>query len=440
MSDERSDEEWIKIEIVDVAYAGDGVGHLPDGRAAFVPRTLPGEVVEIEIVEERTKYVRGEVREWHERSPRRVEPECPYFGECGGCQYWHTAYERELELKTRAAREVIERNFGAELPQPEVVSAPSERRYRNRVRFHRRLEPSSSNWPVGFFSRGSDSLVEVDDCLVTVDPVNEGRRVLEPGLVDVGEVDVRIETAGSGEVVASIEPEDRAPEEPPDSLISFAESLEDHPVLRGVRYLGEDRIWVGGDATVDGDQVLAEVPVESIRLPAGLFRQANSALNRELVSRVRERFAASGADALLELFCGVGNFSFPLSGVADSVVGLEVDEVAVEMAQTMAEFSQTEGLSFFEADLSGGFEGLEVLEEIEFDAVLLDPPRGGASEVCRDLVDADVHTIVYVSCDPPALGRDLETLAGGGWKLRGLEMFDLFPRTAHVEVVAVLDR
>lgn len=438
--DEPDVAEGIAIE--DVAHGGDGVGRLEDGRAIFVPRTLPGEVVDVEIVERSDRYARGRVVGWQERSDDRIEPDCPYFERCGGCQFWHVPYERELELKVDATHALIERNAGRALPEPEVHPAPSDRRYRSRVKFHRRRaeEGDATAWPIGFFAQGSRALVEVEDCPVAEETVNEARRQVEPGLEDVGPVEVRIETADAETAVVSIEPEEEAPGEPPDSLVAFAESLGEESAIRGVRFVGEDREWVGGDATVDGDRAMAEAPVETIRLPAGLFRQANAAVNRQLVERVRAAAEEFGARRILELFCGVGNLSFPLGEVVEALLGVERSDVAVEMAETMAEFTRREELAFLEADLSDGLVDLELVDEFPCDTVVLDPPRGGAAEVCRDLVDRDVEQIVYVSCDPGALGRDLEILAEGSWRVEWLEMFDMFPRTAHIEAVAGLER
>jgi 23S rRNA (uracil1939-C5)-methyltransferase len=429
------------IAIEDVAHGGDGVGHLEDGCVVFVPRTLPGEVVDVKILERSDRYARGSVVSWRERSDDRIDPDCPYYERCGGCQFWHVPYRRELELKVEATHALIERNAGRDLPDPGVHAAPSDRRYRSRVRFHRRRDDDDGGggWPIGFFARGSRRLVEVDDCLVAEETVNDARRQVEPGLEDVGPVELRIETADEDTAVVSIEPEERAPDEPPDSLVAFAELLGDEAAIRGVRFVEADREWVGGDASVDGDRALAEAPVETIRLPAGLFRQANPAVNRRLVECVRDAAEEVQAERILELFCGVGNFSFPLGEVADALMGIERSDVAVEMAETMAEFTRREELAFLEADLSEGLDHVELVEEFPCDTVVVDPPRGGAAEVCRDLVDRDVEQIIYVSCDPGALGRDLEILTDGSWRTVWLEMFDMFPRTAHIETVAHLE-
>ncbi len=438
MSDET---QTHRVEIDDLAHGGEGVGQLPDGRVVFVPRTIPGEVVEVEVTERKPNFARGRAVEFHRESDERVESECPYFPECGGCQFWHLPYEREVAYKSSAAFETIERLCGEVLPAPSVVSAPSDRRYRTRVRFHRRRvgdSGESDDWKIGFFGHESHDLVPVDDCLISTESVNRARRQIASGAEDVGDVELLIETADADSSVVTLVPQAGAPETPPESFRAFAEALEECEAIRGVRFVGDERDWVGGDVSVDGTELMAEPPVETIRIPAGLFRQANPAINSRLVEAVREALEEAGASEVLELFCGVGNLSFALRETVDGLLGVELDATAVEMAETMAEFAGLEHLAFLESDLSEGLPSLEVLQAYEYDTVVLDPPRSGAPDVCEELAGVEAETLVYVSCAPAALGRDLATLVDGGWRVEELTMFDMFPRTSHLEVLSVL--
>lgn len=433
------EEVYEGIEIDDIAHGGDGVGRLPDGQVVFVPRTTPGDRADVRVVEDRPNWVRAEVVRFRERADDRIESDCPFYRECGGCQYWHVPYELEVDYKTDAALEVIGRAGDLELPELEVTKAPSDRHYRTRVRFHRRRQ-ASGEWEIGFFAHQSHELVEIDACLVSHDVINRARRDIEKGVRDVGNAELLIETANADSAVISILPKENAPEEPPESLIGFAGGLDAIDSIRGVRFVGDDKEWVGGDASVDGREVLADSPVETIRIPAGLFRQANPEVNRLLVDAVRDAVRAARASSVLELFCGVGNLTFAMHDSVDRLLGVEVDDVAVEMAETMAQFAQCEGVAFVQGDLAGGFTQIPGPDTFDYDTVVLDPPRGGAPGVCRELVDSTAETIIYVSCDPAALGRDLKTLAEGGWRPSSLRMFDMFPRTSHVETLAVLER
>lgn len=443
-----SDDHTETIEIEDIAHGGDGVGHRADGRVVFVSRVLPGERVRVRSVEEKDSFVRAELVEVLEASEARVEPDCPHFERCGGCQFWHTGYEDELEMKARASREAIERISGVgRLPEPTVIGSPEDRRYRNRANFHRRrrseAEGGGEGWGIGFFARGSHDLVEVADCPITTEQVCQARREVEPGLRDVGDCDMLVESADADSAVVTVYADGL--DSPPRSLWEFVDQLEEVPSIRGIRVLGGERSWESGDTSVDGDQVMARMPVGSLRMPAGLFRQSNQAVNDLLVETVAEAVEAQGGGTVLELFAGAGNLSFAMREHVDALLGLEFDETAVEMGNAIAQFGGVETFMFREADLAEGFLGaLEPGEEAIFEQIVMDPARGGAPDVSRELAglpeETSVGSITYVSCDPAAFGRDLETLAAGGWGVVEWTILDMFPRTAHVEVVATLER
>jgi 23S rRNA (uracil1939-C5)-methyltransferase len=429
-----------RVEIARMAHGGDGIGYLEDGRIVFVPTTLPGEVVDIEVVELKKSFGRGRVVDVVEASDERVESECPYFPQCGGCQFWHATYEHEVELKTQAAWETISRISRLDdLPQPRAIAAGVDRRYRTRVTFHRAPAEEGAGWDIGFYRSGSNELIDVEDCLITDPVVNEARRALEPALRDIGECDILIETADEDSVVVTLFPERNFRTKLPSSLKDFLGTLDQNPMVRGLRVVGDDEDVVFGDITVDGEQVLARSPVESAHLPSAQFRQSNRQMNLQLVDKVSEIIDGIGAMSVLELFCGSGNFSFSMPDGVDYFVGMEGNPDAVESARGLAELARLEGYDFRVADLSDGF--VEALDEPldDFDVVLLDPPRAGADEVCGEL--ASFHhfeAIVYVSCDPACLGRDLKALTAGGWEVDSLTMFDMFPRTGHLETIAVL--
>jgi 23S rRNA (uracil1939-C5)-methyltransferase len=437
--------DTVSITIDDIAQGGEGVGRLDDGRVVFVPKTLPGERVEGRLTEVKDNFLRCDLVEVLDPSPRRRQPDCPHFSTCGGCQFWHTDYEDELELKVHAAQEALQRISGIEdWPEPTVVEAPEPTRYRTRATFHRRPRPDGEGRGIGFFAPGSHRLVEVEDCPITRASVCRARRDVEEGLEELGDVDLLVESASDEAAVITIKV-DELPGQPPQSLVSLASRIDEIDSIRGIRIVGGDRVWEEGDCTVDGDQVLADLPIDSLRMPAGLFRQSNRQANRRLVEVVAQAVDAGGAGTVLELFSGSGNLSFAMVDEIDALLGLEVDERAVELANTIARFAGIETWMFREADLADGFlDDLEPEEHGIFDQIVLDPARGGAPDVSRELASLQEQVaptrVTYVSCDPPALGRDLDVLSDGGWKPVEVTMLDMFPRTAHLEVVAVLER
>jgi 23S rRNA (uracil1939-C5)-methyltransferase len=423
-----------------MAHGGDGIGYLEDGRIVFVPTTLPGEVVDVELIELKKSFAKGRAVEIVEAAEERVESDCRHFPQCGGCQFWHTTYENEVELKTQAVWETISRISKIELPKARVIAAPSERRYRSRVTFHRGTgEEEEGTWKIGFYRTNSEELIDIPDCPITHNLLNEARRALEPALRDVEEADIIFETADDKSVVITIIPEKNLGTKMPKSLKQFMQTVDENPLVRGMRVVGDKEDVVFGDITVDGSEVLARPPVDAAHLPSANFRQAYREMNHRLVDEVHDIIDGFESTSVLELYCGNGNFSFALPERVERLVGLEANPGAIESAKGLATLAGLERFEFREADLYEGF--FEQLDEPidNFDLVLLDPPRAGASNVCDELAQYQhLDAIVYVSCDPACLGRDLKTLEAGGWEVESLTMLDMFPRTTHVGTIAVL--
>ncbi|AWV89000.1 23S rRNA (uracil(1939)-C(5))-methyltransferase RlmD [Bradymonas sediminis] len=446
MTIELNDSQRVTIDRL--AHGGDGIGYLDDGRIVFVSGTLPGEVVDIEVFELKKSFARGRIEEVVEPAPQRVASQCPYSDECGGCQFWHTTYENELRLKTEAAWEAISRISKVEIPQARVLEAPAAIRYRSRVVFHQKrahrdkrtgaLEPNK----IGFYRAQSKQLVDIDDCMITNSLLNQVRRALEPALRDVGDCDIILETASATSVMVTLVPETNYRTNLPRSLKAFMQSVDQNPMIRGIRVVGKNEDVIYGDIAVDADQILAHVPVHAARLGSGDFRQSNQAMNRVLVDEVTGHIKASGATSVLELYCGSGNFAFAMPESVEQIVGLEVSAAAVESADALARLAGLQRYTFAKANLDKGLVKTPWPGAEGFDLVLLDPPRTGATTVCQELADAEdgPSTIVYVSCDPACLGRDLKTLATGGWKVDSLTLLDMFSRTSHIESIAVLTR
>ena len=372
-----------------LAAGGDGIAHAPDGRVVFVPFTAPGDRVRVAIGLRRARYLRGEVVELLEAGPGRTDPLCPVFGVCGGCDWQHLAYETQLEAKRTILRDAIERI--AHLPVPPRFSfraSPSPYAYRSRARV------SAERGRVGFKRRRSHSVCAASRCPVLVPALDEplARLAAEPPQA-TGEWEL---SAGSGSSTCVA----RAP----------------------VRDSGA---WVE-----------VEVLGERLRVSAGTFLQANQALREPLAHAVSE---AAGHGALcLELFAGAGLFTLPLARRFERVVAVESNPGAVaDLEENLA----AAGLGEIEIVAQAVEEAFEsgALASLRPDVVVLDPPRSGLERAAREgLHRLAAPRVVYVSCDPATLARDVAVLADRGYELVALEGFDLFPQTAHVEAVACL--
>lgn len=429
------------VEIKTIAMGGEGLGYLPDGRVIFVQGALPGDVVEAKITRQKKSWARGKVERLEEESPHRVESGCDAFSRgCGGCQFWNTTYEQELLWKSDVAFEVMKRISKLALPEPKVVGAPSAANYRTKVVFHQKVVRGEVFR--GFFATGTNRVVPIRQCPIADPLINDVLGGFGSALDLLGRAEITVETAGEGQVVVRAKREESAPLSK-EILARIKAAQQEISLVKGVEFVEQSgKKSVIGECAVAATEVLASPPVSSLTLGAGQFRQANRALNKELVAFVQEAVESRAESGrILELFCGAGNFSFPLARAARSLLGVEGSRQAIEHAQAQAaRFDGRAQVEFRVGDLSDEELIRELLQE-PFDSLVLDPPRRGAPEVAKQLESAKQgELIVYISCDIACLARDLSRIAVGGWEVEELAFFDMFPRTAHLEAVAVLRR
>ncbi len=440
----------MRVTIERLAFGGDGVAHGQDGRVIFVRGALPGDEVEIEIVEDRPTFCRALTRAILTPSPDRVPAACPHDAQCGGCQLWPLPYGLSLDMKIDAALEAIRRVSKLALPEiVERVAAPSDRRYRRRLRLH--LDDAGRT---GFFQASSRTLTPAPDCLVAHPTLLAARDLLSPHLGGLGGGALSRELARGGDRAHALLAVGR-----PQAALARLKPLWARPEALGAALAGIRVVGLGRNAPPPADLgqtrfeiALAGLPPDASGLPrdpapareldVGAFTQANDAVNALLVDKVVEAMSPAPGDRVLELYCGSGNFSAALAARGASVRGLELDPRAVEDGRRCAERLGEIGerLDLSACDLSRGLPR-GVARAGAFDKVLLDPPRTGAREVIAGLIAVGAPRLVYVSCDPPTLGRDLGRLAReGGYRIEAMSVFDMFPRTYHVEVLATCVR
>jgi 23S rRNA (uracil1939-C5)-methyltransferase len=433
----------LEVDIEKIVAGGDGLGR-DEGRVVFVPRTAPGERHRVRTLREKTDYVRAVSIETLKSSPERRAPPCPYYESCGGCRLMHLRPEAQLEAKRRILVEGIERGSRTAFEKPLTLHAAEDVSYRNRLRFH--VAFVGGRPIAGFRRRESREIVDVDRCLLGTETLNgvwarlrralsEDRRLarslvaveLEESTHEPGRIAARF-------LVSSI-----------DGIRAFEEGRREELLaelgLQGmVAAVGEDR---GGGPGVRAGRTSVEHRVSglTLRQSVGSFFQSNRFLLEELVGTVVGGAGTTGAARGVDLFCGVGLFALPLSRELPSVIGVERESLALKDARANAERAAAEGGSkvrFFRADASAYANRAKLAPS---DLLILDPPRGGLSApLVEALGKSPLGSIRYVSCDPPALFRDLARLGSHGFVVERLALFDLFPNTHHFETVAFLSR
>lgn len=425
-----------RVAIERLAFGGSGFGRI-DGKACFVPFTAPGDVADVEVETEKKSYIDARLARLVDPSPRRRVPACPVFGRCGGCQWQHIPYGDQLEAKEEILREALWRS--ARVPGDKILpplAAPDEYGYRSRIQL--KVHGRGERVNLGFFARGSRYVVDIDHCPITAAPLNA---LIAPVRSFLQGVEAR----------AEIPQVDMAMGEDGRAVLIFhfigrqAEALAEK--LSGAPFPPEVDLAIqqgrkSSLAMVRGTGELAygtgTAPPLVLGFGAGGFSQVNFAQNRALIRTVLQYASLSGSQRVLDLYCGNGNLSLPAALAAASVTGIEVYPPSIDDAGRNAAANGITNTTFQVSDVAAGIGPLSGAS-VSFDLVILDPPRTGGADCARLLPLLRAPRIIYVSCDPPTLGRDLAILARGGYEVAACRPLDMFPQTYHLETVTVLE-
>lgn len=384
----------IELEIDSLTNLGAGIGRV-GGWVVFVPFALPGETVKARVYRNDKNCSHADLVEVLKPSPDRVKPECPLFGDCGGCQYQHLSYQKQLEWKTRQVGELMKHMAGVVFPVNHCLSTEQTWHYRSKITPHFERPRDGVIGEIGFLANGQRSrLVDVPECRIAMDAINRALPDIRAG--------VRAKAA------------------------SFK---------RGSTVLV--RATCDGVETDFKATATERVGDLKFQFLAGDFFQNNPFILPLFTGYVAKQAAAGGARFLVDAYCGSGLFALTLAKHFEQVAGVEVSETSCEWARKNAASNGIGNASFLTASAedifaSISFPGAET-------AVVIDPPRKGCTpEFIDQLVKFGPSRVVYVSCDPATQVRDLKLLGNGGYSLEDVQPFDLFPHTRHLECVMTL--
>jgi 23S rRNA (uracil1939-C5)-methyltransferase len=404
--------DLLNIRIESLAYGGEAIGRLPDGRAVFIPFAIPGELVQVRLVEEKPRYARAELNSVLEPSPRRIEARCSHFATCGGCHYQQMDYSTQLEGKTTILRDQLERIGGLqELPSFEIIASPNSCwNYRNHVQFH--LTPQGK---LGFQKMHSNQTFAIRECHLPEASINRVWPQIEiepmPGLERM-----ILRTGVNDDMMLILESSNPQPLE----FNIEAEALS-------VVYKGP-----GGSLVQAGsDHIVMEIMDRQFRVSAASFFQVNTIQAEAMVNHILSNLPMNEGMSLLDVYCGVGLFSAFLAEKVKLVVGIESSpEACTDFISNLDEYDH---VSLYEDKAEN------VLESVNFnpDVILMDPPREGLGIKTVDgLLAQGAPQLVYVSCDPATLARDAKRLVNGGYSLEKIALVDMFPQTFHLESIS----
>jgi 23S rRNA (uracil1939-C5)-methyltransferase len=403
-----------EIELTASSFGGDSIGKLPDGKTIFIPFGIAGERVEVEIVDSKKNFARGRIKRVLRESPKRIKARCPHFMECGGCHYQHLAYADQLTLKQEIVVDQLKRIGKVEVPPVKpIIGSPLEWNYRNTVQFH-----LSTTGKPGYQRAGANGVVEIRECHLPLPEINNlwPQLELEP---ESGIQRVSIRCGSDNELMVGLE---STSPQPPEFSVDIPLS---------VVFLGPDNpLLLSGE-----DYSLMQVLGRTFKVSADSFFQVNLPQAEAMVKHVVELLKVDNKSEIVDAYCGAGLFSAFLAPKVKSLTGIELAESSCnDYADNLDEF---ENVSLY----IGAVE--EILPELKLkpQAVLLDPPRAGLDPVAMAaLIESAPQQIVYVSCDPATLARDIQKLVAAGYLLESVTPFDLFPQTYHVECIASLHK
>ncbi len=425
----------IELTIDSLTYGGRGVGR-HDGKAVFVPLVLPGERVLCRVVRDKKRYCEAELITVLQASPDRRPPLCQFFSDCGGCQWQHLPYPVQLHWKEKIFTDILVRATGCDadriLP---IAAAPAETGYRCRAQIRCRM--TAQGLIAGFYQTGSHSIVDTDLCPV-LDPLippllRRFRSCMDhfPQADKIPQIDFCIDSNGGISLVLHFCGTDMV------GLRGALQSLDSKGELNLSIQTPDNRL---SSVIKGGAQSITPEDDSVLRLcfPPGGFIQINLQQNRRLVHEVLQNAIVSGRERILDLYAGIGNFSLPLARKCAEVVAVEEYEPGVTAAIRNAADNHLENVRF----IAGRSERIikQLVDGPRFDTIVLDPPRSGAAEVVESLLKLQPDRIVYVSCDPMTLARDLVSLLRGGYRLVSARPIDMFPQTWHIEGIALLEK
>ncbi len=434
----RREPETARIQ--SVTHDGRGIAAIP-GKKVFVSGALSGEEVRFRRLKSRRSFDEAELLEVLEPSPERIEPRCPAFGRCGGCALQHVTPEQQRRLKSETLRNSLERIGRVKASSwLEPIVGP-DWRYRRRARLAVKDVRAKGRVLVGFRERHAPYITDMHSCDVLAAPVGE---LIDPLSELIGGLSVRarlpqIEVAVADNGIALVFRVLDPPTAADQALLrAFGEA---HALRIYLQPGGIDSIRLLYPATTP-DALCYTLPEFDLRIEFAptAFVQVNAEVNRRMVGRAVELLGPNGDDRVLDLFCGIGNFSLALARRARDVLGIDGDASLVTAARDNALINHIGNVSFRTADLDG-IDGSERWLDAGWDRLLLDPARSGAAAVVRHVERIAAARIVYVSCHPGTLARDADALVNRhGYRLEAAGIIDMFPHTAHVESIAVFDK
>lgn len=388
-----------EVNIISNTNLGDGVGRI-ENKPIYIKNAVSKDKLEVKITRVNKKYLQGEIVKIVKESEDRVKPLCPYFTKCGGCTFWNVNITKENEIKEN----YIKRLF----PNVKVntIIANNEINYRNKVTFH------INNGKLGYYQKNSNNLVIIDECLILNKEINKIKKYLETlDLTKVTEIMIRYSNNYD------------------ELLINFKGQLKDYNNLKKIKNIKS--IYINNDLVYGNPTIKEKINNLEFLIGPNSFFQINTNMIANLYNSIKNFITPSSS--LLDLYCGTGTIGIYLNEYFEHILGIDIVKENIENAFLNKEINKIDNISFQHKDASS-------IENTYFDVVIVDPPRAGLGEKTKEhLLNINSKIIIYVSCNPNTLKKDIEKLKEK-YQLVEITPVNMFPKTEHVECVSVLHR
>jgi len=403
-----------------------------EGRVVFIPHTAVGDIISCRVTKVKKKFLEAVLCEIIQPSLARRQPLCPVAGDCGGCQWQHLPYSEQLSWKESLFRETLIHQCGVDAAKVlPIIPATKEWNYRSRVQV--KCHNTQAGFVTGFYRPKSHRVVSINECPIIAPELNALLNQLRISIDctvfanDISQIDLGVDDCGCRSAVIHYSGRDV------DALsklinkneLAVALFIKSITVKRMKNIHGNDSL-----------QIVVDQPPILLKYAVGSFSQINLEQNRLLIESVLNLAKLTGSDQVLDLYCGMGNFSLPLARRAKHVIGVEESTASINMARSNARQNQIENVEFYNQSAEGTL-GCCTSDDHP-DVLILDPPRSGALATMKELAGKPVKKVIYVSCDPQTLARDLKFLVNSGYELLTSTPIDMFPQTHHCESISLL--
>lgn len=398
------------INITSLDHFGRGVGKIDD-KIIFVENALPGEIVDINVTKEKKNYIEAEVSNYKTLSKDREEAKCPYYKECGGCNIMHMPYSKQLEFKENKIKEIINKFLNFPISINPIINS-EEYYYRNKITLQIKNK-------IGLYKKKSYDLVNIDNCIITDNRVKEViNRLNDLDLSNIEQIVIRFSDNETMIVISSLKEI---------NFKNFISQLKDVCTSIIVKHKNNYTTIYGND------YIILKLNNYNFKVSAESFFQVNTNQAIKMYDLIKKY--AKGSKNVLDLYCGTGSIGIYASDVVENITGIEINKYAIEDAIENAKFNNINNIKFICGDVKNNLKEFK-----NIDVIIVDPPRSGLDkEAIDNILKLSPNKIVYVSCDPITLSRDLKILSEF-YNIEEITPIDMFPNTYHVESVTILNR